>query len=175
MGLESKVWARLYNIYCIIVEFILFCWLDYVWYEILVGQLGPPLWHTFAIGPNMCLITNWDHAILIEVCSTTKQFHMWLHCCCESLSRTIVLYVLWYNICILRWWVLVLSWIIARGSFTNSLEMGNILQHGFNSAPCICLEWGKNLGSLGCHLPRDKWYDAYHKNYIWPYTGLGKT
>jgi hypothetical protein len=52
--------------------------------------------------------------------------------------------------------------------------MGNKLQHGFNLAPCICFEWGESLGSLGCCLLKDMWYDAYHKNYIWPYSGLRK-
>jgi hypothetical protein len=32
--------------------------------------------------------------------------------------------------------------------------MGNKIQHKFNLTPCICFEWGENLGSLGCCLPK---------------------
>ncbi len=121
-----------------------------IWFETLVGQLGPPLWHPLTIGLGMCLTINGKHEVPIEISLTTKELHMWFYCCCESLPRTIIFIVLWYNICFLGWWILVLSWIVTKGSSTNSFEVGNILQHGVNFTPCICVEWREDLGSLGC-------------------------
>ncbi len=138
----------------------------FVWFETLVGQLGPPLWHPLTTSLGMCLTINGNHEVPIEVCSTTKELHMWFYCYCESLPRTVIFIVLWYNICFLEWWILVLSWIVTKGSYTNSFEVGNILQCWFNLAPCICVEWREDLGSLGCYLPRNKWYGTCHKNCI---------
>jgi len=52
----------------------LFLWL-FVNIMLLIGKLGPTLWHTFGIGTCMCLTVDGDLVVPLEICSKEGSFH----------------------------------------------------------------------------------------------------
>jgi hypothetical protein len=104
--------------------------------------------------------------IPLNVCLEKGCFYMWFHSCNEALPKLIVYFLLWLQLVLPMWRILVPQWVVGVWPSTNPHEVGHWLQVKFYKSSFLSFEWQKDLDSLRCHLLINDWNVLYCISYI---------
>ncbi len=104
---------------------------DVYWQLCIVWCMCKPIWVFFLISYVVwhCVyfVAYAKHAIPVQICTTGRYLHIWIHSYNQGMPRLAIQFVLWYHSIIPRKWIFILLRIVIRWLLINPYKMGDWL------------------------------------------------